>query len=170
MKPSPTTSMDKRKPNAAHSRVGGCGIPRYLHGFRALARKRVRLPLLLSVAVALLVMRAHSSEAVECSLGEPASASIGDGVILHSCSWEKTPGVFARTGPLQLVKNGILILALQTDAEGKLQGEYSSWDDDGRLMEKGYYVDGLKHGEWRVTEADGSIRTLYFEAGVEIQP
>ena len=162
--------MHKRKPNTTHIRGGGCGIPRYLHGFRALTGKRVRLPLLLSVAVALLVMRAHTSEAVECSLGQPISASLGDGVTLHSCSWEKTPGVFASTGPLQLVKNGILILALQTDADGKLQGEYISWNDDGHIMEKGYYVDGLKHGEWRVTEADGSFRTLHFKDGVEIRP
>ena len=162
--------MDRRNPNAIRSRFDGCRVCQYLHGFQALARKRVRLLLLLSVAAVLLAMRVHTSEAVECSLGEPVSASLGEGVTLHSCSWEKAPGVFARTGPLQLVRNGILILALQTDADGKLQGEYNSWDDDGRIMEKGYYVDGLKHGEWRITETDGSFRMLHFKDGVEIQP
>lgn len=158
--------MDKRSLNA----VRGGGKTRFRHCYRALARTRVRLPLLLSVAAVLLVLQARSSVAVECSLGKPISASLGDGVTLYSCSWEKSPGVFARTGPLQLFRNGVLILQLRTDANGILQGEYSSWDDDGRIMEKGYYVDGLKHGEWHVTAEDGSAGILHYRAGIEIAP
>jgi hypothetical protein len=65
----------------------------------------------------------------ECELGKEVVAGLGDGVTMRTCRWEKSPGIFVRTGPLQLVKNGILILQLQTDRMGRLQGQYSAWDE-----------------------------------------
>ena len=57
-------------------------------------------------------------------IGHKVTADLGNGVRLQSCSCEKTTGTFVRIGPLQLIKNGILILKLATDQEGRLQGEY----------------------------------------------
>jgi hypothetical protein len=111
-----------------------------------------------------------SVRAVECELGEAVSVDIGDGVTLHSCSWERSPGEFVRTGPMEVTRNDILILKMQTDRDGKLQGEFSSWDDDGVLTEQGHYVDGLKHGEWRVTDANGNPGTVHYRGGVETSP
>ena len=108
--------------------------------------------------------------AVECELGQAVSVAIGDGVTLHSCSWERTPGEFVRTGPMEMTRNDILILKLETDRDGKLQGEFSSWDDDGVLTERGHYVDGLKQGEWRITDANGDPGTVHYDRGVEVSP
>ena len=79
-------------------------------------------------------------------------------------------GVFLRTGPLEMVRDGVLILRLHTDQNGKLQGQFSSWDDAGVLTESGHYVDGLKHGEWLVTDANGERRVEHYRAGVVIAP
>jgi len=106
----------------------------------------------------------------ECELGKEIIAGLGDGVTMHTCRWEKTPGTFVRTGPLQLVKNGILILQLQTDRTGRLQGQYTAWDDAGVMIENGAYLDGLKEGEWQVTDGDGRRRTLHFQAGEPLDP
>jgi len=114
------------------------------------------------------VPRPQAAPAFQCALGHRISADLGDGVTLYSCSWEKTPGEFVRTGPLQLVRNGILILRLQTDRNGRLQGEYRSWDDDGVLTESGHYRDGLRHGEWRSIDADGNPRVIVFHAGLPV--
>ncbi len=121
-------------------------------------------------AAALLALVTLSAAGFECALGEKVSASLGDGVTLHSCSWEQTPGVFVRTGPLELVRSGILILKLQTDNAGRLQGEYSAWDDDGVLTETGHYRDGLKEGEWRSVDANGITRVEIFRAGGLVNP
>ena len=75
-----------------------------------------------------------------------------------------------RTGPLQLVKNDILILQLQTDNEGRLQGEYRAWDDAGELTESGSYRDGLKHGEWRYTDTQGRTRIVVYQDGTAQEP
>jgi hypothetical protein len=130
--------------------------------------RRVRL--LVPGACLIALLQFNSARAFECGLGELVSANLGDGVTLYTCSWEKAQGVFIRTGPLELIRNGILILKLQTDRDGNLQGEYSSWDDQGAIMEYGHYVDGLKQGEWRVTDEDGNRQTLYFRAGVLVTP
>ena len=106
----------------------------------------------------------------ECGLGKEVAAGLGDGVTMRTCRWEKSPGIFIRTGPLQLVKNGILILQLQTDRTGRLQGQYTAWDDAGVMVEKGSYQDGLKEGEWQVTDDDGRRRTLHFRAGEPLDP
>ena len=118
------------------------------------------------------LLAAHSSGAADfqCALGDKVVASLGDGVTLHSCNWEKTPGKFVRTGPLQLIRNGILILKLQTDSDGKLQGVYRSWDDHGALTESGYYRDGLKEGEWRSIDANGVTRVTVYRAGMPVSP
>ena len=75
-----------------------------------------------------------------------------------------------RIGPLHLIKNGILILQLTTDQEGRLQGDYSVWDDHGMITENGRYRDGLKEGEWRVTDKQGNSRLIIFAAGVDVTP
>jgi len=106
----------------------------------------------------------------ECRFGKEVVAGLGDGVTMRTCRWEKSPGIFIRTGPLQLVKNGILILQLQTDRTGRLQGQYTAWDDAGVMVEKGSYQDGLKEGEWQVTDDDGRRRTLHFRAGEPLDP
>ena len=97
-------------------------------------------------------------------------ASLGDGVTMRTCRWEESPGLFVRAGPLQLVRNGILILQLQTDKAGRLQGQYSAWDDDGVLVEHGAYRDGLKEGEWQVTDDKGQRITLFFRGGEALDP
>ena len=84
---------------------------------------------------------------------------------MHSCSWEKTPGTFVRTGPLYLLRNDILILELRTDRGGILQGAYRSWNDAGVLTESGQYDDGLKEGEWRSIDALGNLRIVVFRTG-----
>jgi len=118
----------------------------------------------------LLVSYSSGAADFQCALGARIAASLGDGVTLHSCNWEKTPGNFVRTGPLQLIKNGILILRLQTDRDGKLQGEYRVWDDHGALTESGYYRDGLKQGEWRSIDATGVTRITVYRDGKPLSP
>jgi hypothetical protein len=127
----------------------------------------LRLGVLLT---ALLAPQSGGASDFQCVLGNKVAASLGDGVTLHSCSWEKTPGNFVRIGPLQLIRNGILILKLNTDSDGKLQGEYRVWDDSGTLTESGYYRDGLKEGEWRLTDANGITRVIVFRAGKPVGP
>ncbi|MCP4335536.1 MAG: hypothetical protein GY785_23035 [Gammaproteobacteria bacterium] len=106
----------------------------------------------------------------ECKLGEEVVAGLGDGVTMRTCSWEQSPGTFVRTGPLRLVKNGILILQLQTDKTGRLQGQYTAWDDAGIIVETGSYQDGLKEGEWQIIDDNGHRRTLHFRAGEPLDP
>ena len=118
----------------------------------------------------LLARQALGAADFQCPQGDKVAASLGDGVTLHSCSWERTPGNFVRIGPLLLIKNRILILRLQTDSDGKLQGDYRVWDDYGALTESGYYRDGLKEGEWRSTDANGITRVTVYRAGRPISP
>jgi hypothetical protein len=125
-------------------------------------------PLLVLGACSIALLPVHSATGLECGYGEQVAAGLGDGVTLHSCSWEKSPGQFVRAGPLELVRNGILILKLQTDRSGRFQGEFNSWDNQGAILESGYYVDGLKHGEWRVTGNSGERVTLQFRAGIPV--
>ena|SRR5210317_1292788 len=118
------------------------------------------------LACLLLLPPLQAATDFECERGVKVAASIGEGVTMHSCSWEQTPGKFVRTGPLRLVKHDILILQLQTDSNGKLHGEYREWSDAGMLTESGYYQDGLKEGEWRSIDANGLIRVIVYRAGV----
>jgi len=126
--------------------------------------KTLLASLLIAVPLPLL-----SSE-FECQPGSEVAAGLGEGVTMRTCRWEKSPGVFVRTGPLQLVKNGVLILQLQTDREGRLQGQYTAWDDDGIMVEHGVYRDGLKEGEWQVTDDSGRRITLHYRAGEPLDP
>ena len=133
-------------------------------------QQRILFWLLLGGVAAVALLPPWSVRAVECELGQAISVGIGDGVILYSCSWERTPGDFVRIGPLEMRRNGILILQLQTDPDGKLQGKFSSWDDAGALTEQGQYVDGLKQGEWRITDASGDLRIVHYHRDVEVLP
>ena len=124
---------------------------------------------MLGVVFLALLHRLVAAE-LECPLGEPFSAALGDGVVLHSCNWEKTPGHFVRTGPLQLVKNGILILQLTSDREGRLHGEYTVWNDQGNVTISGQYREGLKEGEWRITDERGNTRVIAYSASITLSP
>jgi hypothetical protein len=53
---------------------------------------------------------------------------------------------------------------------GRLQGQYSAWDDAGVFVENGAYRDGLKEGEWQVTDDDGHRKTQHFRAGEPLDP
>ena len=135
--------------------------------FASLSKGRVkRRTLLAGWICSILLLQASAASTVDCERGEPVTAGLGDGVTLHSCSWEKTPGQFVRSGPLRLVRNGIPILELQTDQNGKLQGRFNSWDDNGNIQQSGYYVDGLKHGEWQITGSDGERLFLQYRQGI----
>ena len=132
-------------------------------------RRAQLLALVLGVVLLVLLHRLVAAE-FECPLGEPFSAGLGDGVVLQSCNWEKTPGNFVRIGPLQLVKNGILILQLTSDREGRLDGEYFVWDDEGNVTTSGQYREGLKEGEWRIADERGKTRVIVYRAGITETP
>ncbi len=107
---------------------------------------------------------------LNCPLGHAVMADLGDGVIMRTCMWEKAANVTVRTGPLELVKNGILILKLATDSNGKLHGQFTSWNDAGEMTENGHYLKGLKEGIWIVTNKNGDNETLHYRAGVIVEP
>ena len=104
-----------------------------------------------------------------CPDGAPTVADLGDGVTLHTCVIEKTPGVVVRVGPLELIKNGILILKTQTNANGKLHGSFASWDDNGNIMQQGNYAEGLKTGEWYVVDENGKTTTITYRQGIAVE-
>ena len=112
------------------------------------------------------------SGAVElnCQRGEPVVADLGDGVIMRTCLWQKTADVAVRTGGLELEKNGVLILKLETDLNGKLHGRFTSWNDAGEITENGNYIGGLKEGPWTVTNEKGYSEILHYRAGVIVEP
>ena len=105
-----------------------------------------------------------------CTKGKRVSADVGDGVIMHTCLWEKAPDVILRTGPVELIKNGVLILKMQTNNNGKLHGEFTSWNDAGEIIENGNYRNGLKHGAWLIISENGLRETLHYNNGVLYQP
>ena len=105
-----------------------------------------------------------------CPRGVPATAGLGDGVIMRTCLWERAPGDRIRVGPIELIKNGIMILKTQTDASGKLHGDFISWDDNGKVIEKGSYSRGLKQGEWLVVDAQGKTTIRFYRDGILIEP
>lgn len=133
---------------------------------RASARRRLVRPLLASLAIAgSILFGAGASAQVECPLGNAVVADLGDGVVMHTCLWEKAPGELVRAGPLQLVRNGIPILQAQTNRDGKLHGPYLSWDDDGALTSRGTYRDGVKHGAWLIVDERGRQTRLHYLDG-----
>jgi hypothetical protein len=107
---------------------------------------------------------------LDCPLGDAVMADLGNDVIMHTCMWEKAANVTVRTGPLELIKNGILILKLTTDSNGKLHGQFTSWNDVGEMTENGNYLKGLKEGIWTVTNKNGDSETLHYRAGVIVEP
>ena len=134
--------------------------------------KRKLSPLLALIlgVVLLAVLHRLPAEEFKCPLGEAFTAGLGDGVTLQSCNWEKSPGNFIRTGPLELIKNGILILQLSSDHQGRLHGKYTVWNDLGVVTTSGQYHEGLKQGEWRITDARGNTRVVVYSAGVTAVP
>ena len=142
-------------------------VPRTKTDFRVTL---VRHPGTLLAALCLTLCWPLSANSFECPLGEKVAAGLGDGVTMRTCRWEKSPGSFVRTGPLQLIKNGTLILQLQTDEAGRLQGQYTAWDDSGVIIEQGIYRDGLKQGEWQVIDDNGQLKTLNFRDGEPLDP
>jgi len=84
--------------------------------------------------------------------------------------WKKESDVAVRVGPLELIKNGILILRTQTNSRGKLHGQFMSWSDEGELLEKGIYIEGLKEGIWIVMRKDGNSEKVYYKKGAPIEP
>ena len=105
-----------------------------------------------------------------CIQGKEVIVGLGDGVIMHTCMWEKEPGVTIRTGSLELVKNDILILKSQTSDSGKLHGDFTVWSDDGKIIEFGSYVEGVKEGPWLETDKNGISTTLVYRQGKIVDP
>lgn len=138
----------------------------HLSGPRAHARIFSLLFLLLAIGFPYLLYAGEFN----CAKGKRVSADLGDGVIMHTCLWEKAPDVILRTGPLELIKNGVLILKMQTNNNGKLHGEYTSWNDAGEMIENGNYRNGLKHGAWLITSKNGLRETRHYKNGILHQP
>ena len=105
-----------------------------------------------------------------CPQGGAVAADLGGGVIMHTCMLEKAANVTVRSGPLELVKNGVLILQLDTDVNGKLHGQYTSWNDAGEMTEQGNYLNGSKDGEWTVVSQNGERKTIHYRAGTIVEP
>jgi len=132
----------------------------------------VRMRVTIIVVSFLLAGFTRLSAAAEfnCRQGEMVLADLGGGVIMRTCMWEKVANVTVRTGALELIKNGILILKLETDPNGKLHGRFTSWNDAGEITENGNYIEGLKEGPWTVANEDGDSETLHYRAGVLVEP
>jgi hypothetical protein len=107
---------------------------------------------------------------LNCPQGGAVLVDLGDGVIMRTCMWEKAANVTVRTGPLELIKNGVLILKLATDSNGKLHGQFTSWNDAGEMTENGNYLKGLKEGIWTVTNKNGDSETIHYRAGAIVEP
>ncbi len=106
----------------------------------------------------------------QCPVGKEVIASLGDGVTMRTCMWEREPNVVIRAGPLELSKNGILILKTQTNLDGKLHGKFTSWSDTGEILITGSYVAGLKEGPWMETDDNGYRNTVHYSKGSPVEP
>lgn len=111
-----------------------------------------------------------SATGIECVVGNKVSADLGEGVTMHTCLWEKEPDKAIRTGPIELVKNGVLILKTQTNLDGKLHGKFTSWSDDGVVILEGSYVEGLKQGPWLEIDDNGKNQTILYRNGNPVEP
>jgi len=114
--------------------------------------------------------RLFATAEFQCPIGNAVSASLGDGVTVRTCLWEKQPNLVVRTGPLELIKNGILILKTQTNLEGKLHGGFTSWSDGGVVIVSGTYVEGVKEGPWFETDKNGDSDMIYYRNGIPVEP
>ena len=55
--------------------------------------------------------------------------------------------------------------------DGKLQGKFEAYFDNGRLQFSGYYKDDARHGPWLIYNKDGSIRyKIEYKYGVADNP
>ena len=146
---------------------------RSIHGNRFLSRHSPIVSAA-AVSVCLLLLTAYSAPSsatvIACTQGKKVSTNLGGGVIMHTCTIENAANKSIRTGPLALEKNGVLILRLETDANGKLHGQYTSWDDSGRMTEKGNYLNGLKEGEWITVNENGERSKVHYRAGSVVDP
>ena len=133
-----------------------------------------RIPMLFRfVLLAILIIaatRLFAAAEFQCAVGNAVTANLGDGVTMRTCLWEKEPNLVIRTGPLELIKNGILILKTQTNLKGKLHGDFTSWSDEGVVMVSGAYVEGLKQGPWFETDNKGNSDTIYYRNGIPVEP
>jgi len=125
----------------------------------------LRLDAILLAVISIFSFTYAEAAEFHCPLGREVSTNLGQGVSMRTCIWEKEPSVFVRTGPLELIKNGILILKTQTDQAGKLHGTFTSWNDQGEIIENGNYVKGLKEGPWFKIDANGKREDLLFNGG-----
>ena len=108
--------------------------------------------------------------ALSCAEGSPAAADLGDGVTMLTCLRESESGKAVRVGPVRLVRNGIVILSAQTNADGKLHGRYVARDDDGSVTEEGDYAHGLKIGKWLQVDPSGTVTTVHYRDGIPVEP
>ena len=106
---------------------------------------------------------------LHCPHGDPVTADLGEGVIMRTCVWRNQEQQAVRVGPLELIKNGILILKTQTNLDGQLHGRFTSWSDDGVIIKDGHYHLGQKHGNWLEPDADGNPVELEYDAGKLVQ-
>ncbi len=129
--------------------------------FRYLTRFAALLPLFLAEAA----FATGTGAAVDCNPGQAVTADLGDGVIMHTCLWQKSATETIRVGPLLLIKNGIPILSARTNLDGQLHGRFVSWDDDGGVTIRGTYSEGRKQGAWLVVDEQGRRTTLLYVDG-----
>lgn len=131
--------------------------------------KSLSIPVLLTIGIAG-AFRAMALDEFHCAVGKAVVAGLGEGVIMRTCLWEKEPDLVVRAGPLELIKNGILILKTQTNLQGKLHGDFTSWSDDGVVIIRGAYIDGLKQGPWFETDKNGNSGTIHYRDGIPVEP
>lgn len=150
-------------------RMGHKGmIEEGMPGFGAVYGKNIAVIFVFLVCI--IITGFSGAAELNCRRGEPAVADLGDGVIMRTCLWQKTADVTVRSGGLELVKNGVLILKLETDVNGKLHGQFTSWNDAGEVTQIGNYSKGLKEGPWTVTNEEGYSEILHYRAGVIVEP
>ncbi len=130
---------------------------------------KIYMPVLL-IMVGLSIPLLAVTDGFQCPVGDPVSADLGDGVTMRTCLLKQEPDISVRTGPLELTRNGIVILKLQTNVNGKLHGRFTSWNDDGKLTNDGMYVEGLKQGSWLETDNIGNSATRYYLKGNLVNP
>jgi hypothetical protein len=123
----------------------------------------------ITVILALLTCSVSATE-IKCVVGNKVSADLGEGVTMHTCLWEKEPDKVIRTGPIELIKNGVLILQTQTNLDGKLHGKFTSWSDEGVVILEGSYVEGLKQGPRLETENNGKNQAILYHNGNPVEP
>lgn len=131
---------------------------------------RMRAALIIGLFLFCGFTRVTDAAEINCLRGGAVHADLGDGVIMRTCMWQNAANITVRTGQLELIKNGVLILKLETDLNGKLHGPYTAWNDAGEVTETGTYVAGLKDGPWTTTNKNGASETLHYRAGIIVNP